>query len=65
MLLADSILSKAGTDIIKIVGIISPGAYYDYLQREYLLENGLVVSRDIYSKYNVAESTPQALPASD
>lgn len=65
VLLADSILSKAGTDIIKIVGIISPGAYYDYLQREYLLENGLVVSRDIYSKYNVAEHDSQALPMSD
>ncbi len=59
VLLADSILSKAGTDIIKIVGIISPGAYYDYLQREYLLENGLVVSRDIYSKYNVEEPSAQ------
>ncbi|MCH5324082.1 MAG: DUF308 domain-containing protein [Eubacterium sp.] len=54
VLLADSILSKAGTDIIKVVGIISPGAYYDYLQKEYLLENGLVVSRDIYSKYNIS-----------
>lgn len=53
VLLADSILSKAGTDIIKIIGIISPGAYYDYLQKEYSLENGIVVSRDIYSKYQL------------
>lgn len=53
VLLADSILSKAGTDIIKITGIISPGAYYDYLQKQYMLENGIVVSRNIYSKYSV------------
>ncbi len=51
VLLADSILAKAGTDIIKTTGIISPGAYYDYLQTEYQLENGIVVTRDIYSKY--------------
>lgn len=52
VLLADSILSRAGTDIINTAGIISPGAYYDYLQKEYRLKNGIVVSRDIYSKYN-------------
>lgn len=52
VLLADSILCKAGTDIVKIDGIISPGAYYDYLQKEYQLENGIVVSRDIYSRYS-------------
>ena len=52
VLLTDYILSKAGTDIINTAGIISPGAYYDYLQKEYTLKNGIVVSRDIYSKYN-------------
>ena len=53
VLLADSVLSKAGTDIVNIAGIISPGSYYDYLQKEYRLENGIVVSRDIYSKYQL------------
>lgn len=52
VLLADSILSKAGTDIVKIVGIITPGAYYDYLQREYQLSDSIVISRTIYSKYD-------------
>ena len=51
VLLADSILSKAGTDIINTAGIISPGAYYDYLQKEYTLKNGIVVSRDIYVNF--------------
>lgn len=59
VLLVDSILAKAGTDIIKIVGIISPGAYYDYLQKEYSLENGIVVSREIYSKYNLSSQSEQ------
>lgn len=52
VLLADSILSKAGTDIINTAGIISPGAYYDYLQKEYTLKNGIVVSRDVYGKFS-------------
>ncbi len=50
VLLADSILAKAGTDIIKTTGIISPGAYFDYMQSEYALQNGIVVTRDIYYK---------------
>ena len=61
VLLADSILSKAGTDIIKITGMISPGSYYDYLQKEYLLENGIVVSRDIYSKYQLEQNEEAAV----
>ncbi len=61
VLMTDSILSKAGTDIIKIIGIISPGAYYDYLQKEYSLENGIVVSRDIYSKYNITEEIQEKI----
>lgn len=55
--LADYILSKAGTDIVKTAGIITPGDYYDYMQTEYALPGGIVITRDIYSKYNVAEHT--------
>ena len=51
--LADYILSKAGTDIVKTAGIITPGDYYDYMQSEYALPGGIVITRDIYSKYNV------------
>ena len=53
--LADYILSKAGTDIVKTAGIITPGDYYDYMQSEYALPGGIVITRDIYSKYNVKE----------
>ena len=52
--LADYILSKAGTDIVKTAGIITPGDYYDYMQSEYALPGGIVITRDIYSKYNVS-----------
>ena len=56
VLLADTILSKAGITGVMSNGIISPGAYYDFLQREYLLENGIAVSRHIYCKDNIDEA---------
>ncbi len=55
VLLADSILGKAGTDIVKINGIITPGSYFDYLQGEFLRPNTMVISRTIYTKENTDE----------
>lgn len=48
VLLADSILAKAGVDLLGINGIITPGTYYDYLNREFMKENLFVISRTIY-----------------
>ena len=60
--LADYILSKAGTDIVKTAGIITPGDYYDYMQSEYALPGGIVITRDIYSKYNVSPQNDNTNP---
>ena len=48
VLLADSILEKAGVDLLGINGIITPGTYYDYLNREFQKETLFVVSRRVY-----------------
>lgn len=48
VLLADSIIGRAGTDILSPQGFITPGTYQDYLDREYDNPNGLVVSKTIY-----------------
>lgn len=48
VLLADSIVGQAGIDIIKIQGLITPGAYFDYFNKEFLRKNSFVVSRNIY-----------------
>jgi uncharacterized membrane protein HdeD (DUF308 family) len=48
VLLADTILGKAGTDIIKVNGIITPGSYFDYLQNQFFLKKGIVMSRVIH-----------------
>lgn len=48
VLLTDSIVGKAGADIVRFNGIITPGAYFDYLQREYLIPGSMVISREVY-----------------
>lgn len=52
-LLADSIIGKSGTDILKMNGIITPGTYYEYLNREFKKKNSMVITKNIYN----AEST--------
>lgn len=48
-LLADSIIGKSGTDILKMNGIITPGTYYEYLNREFKKKNSMVISKTIYN----------------
>lgn len=48
VLLADQIIGSAGTDIIDLNGIIAPGTYQDYLEKELQRMNGFVVNKTIY-----------------
>ena len=50
VLLADSIVGQAGIDLVKIYGLISPGAYFEFINREFLRKNSFVISRTIYYK---------------
>ena len=50
VLLTDSILGKAGTDIVCIGGIASPGVYYDYLERLYMTQKTMVISKTLYDR---------------
>lgn len=49
-LLADKIIGKSGIDILKMNGLITPGTYYDYLNREFMRKGSFVVSRNIYNE---------------
>ncbi|MBQ9385252.1 MAG: DUF308 domain-containing protein [Ruminiclostridium sp.] len=53
VLLTDTILGKAGTDIVCISGVSSPGIYYDYLERLYLARQTMVISKTIYNKASI------------
>lgn len=48
VLLADEILGTSGIDILKISGLIAPGTYYEYFEREFKRKNSRVVSKKIY-----------------
>lgn len=50
--LVDDILGKGGMDILSINGIITPGTYYEYLNRELKLKNSNVVSKSVYNFAN-------------
>lgn len=47
--LADDIIGKSGSDILSLNGIITPGTYYDYLNKELHRKNSIVISRKIYN----------------
>ena len=48
VLLADSILGQAGTDIVNPRGVIAPGTYQSYLQYELESSKKLVIAETIY-----------------
>jgi hypothetical protein len=46
--LANELIGTSGIDILSINGLIAPGAYYDYFNREFRRKNSIVVSKEIY-----------------
>ncbi len=50
VLLADKIVGQAGIDLVKIQGLITPGAYFEFFNREFARKNSFVISRTIYYK---------------
>lgn len=50
--LADKIINSSGADILNMNGIVTPGTYYDFLEREYLKKGSCVVRKRIYHELN-------------
>lgn len=50
VLLADSIVGQSGIDLVNVNGLISPGAYFEFFNKEFLRKNSFVISRTIYYK---------------
>jgi hypothetical protein len=48
--LVDKIIRSSGADVLKMSGIITPGTYYDFLEREYMKKESNVVSKKIFNK---------------
>ena len=49
-MVAQYILSSVGKEILAINGIISPGAYYNYLNKRFMMKKTNIISRKIYIK---------------
>ncbi len=47
---ADHIVGKSGTDLLKMVGLITPGTYLDYLDHEFHKKKSMVISKTIYNE---------------
>lgn len=50
--LVDEIVGTTGGDLLKINGVITPGSYYDYLNKEFKKENSNIITKEIYSCVN-------------
>jgi len=47
--LVDKVLGATGSDILQISGLITPGAYYNYLNKEFKRKNSNIIKKDIYT----------------
>lgn len=53
---ADHLMRNYVFEVLKLVGIISPGTYYEYLEENYRKKNSKVVTKKIYNKESIGGS---------
>lgn len=49
VMLSDEIIGISGLDLFLLVGILTPGTYYDYLEKEYQKAGSIIVSRKVHN----------------
>ena len=47
------LLSTIGLNLIDMSGIISPGSYFDFLNKQFKSDKSFVISRHVYTKHNM------------
>ncbi len=47
--LVDDVIGATGSDLLKINGALTPGTYYDYLDKEFKRQNSNVITKEIYT----------------
>jgi uncharacterized membrane protein HdeD (DUF308 family) len=50
--LVDDVIGKTGSDILKINGALTPGVYYNYLNKELKRKNSNVIKKEIFKLKN-------------
>lgn len=54
VMVVDYILGSLGKGVISINGIITPGTYYDYLNKEFLIQSSNVITRKVFTKNDIS-----------
>lgn len=49
VLLADQLIGTSGLDLLAMVGILAPGTYYDYFEKEFQKPNSIVVGKAVHN----------------
>lgn len=50
VLLTDQIIGISGLDLFIMVGVMTPGTYYDYFEKEYNKPGSIIINRRIYNQ---------------
>lgn len=48
VMLSDEIIGTSGLDLFLLVGILTPGTYYDYIEKEFNKANSIIISRKVH-----------------
>ena len=56
-----NIISVLGFNLIDMSGIVSPGAYYDFMNKQFKSNKGFVISRKLYRKKDAEEFLHNAM----
>ena len=61
VLLADELLRNKEMNLIQLSGFVTPGAYLNFLNQQYLSNNGIVVRRSLYEAGKVLQQNIQSI----
>lgn len=50
VLLTDDIIGISGLDLFAMVGVLTPGTFYDYFEKEYKKDNSIIINRKVYNE---------------
>jgi len=50
VMLVDDLIGLSGLDLFVMVGVLTPGTYFDYFEKEYEKQNSIIVNRRVYNQ---------------
>lgn len=50
VMLVDDLIGLSGLDLFVMVGVLTPGTYFDYFEKEYQKPNSIIVNRRVYNQ---------------